>query len=292
MSVARNTSATYETALREFERFRVLSNMEKLWPPPMAHIVHFVAYLSLCKKAPSTVSSYLSGIGFKCKLLGGADHTKSFLVTKMVEGIRRASSRRDARLPISIDLLSRIVLSLPIICSSTYEAKLFSFTYVLTFFGLLRVGELTLTNKMSIEHIIQYNDIRLDVNGGKLLLHIRHSKTDQRGKGVTLAIPKLGGNLCPVKHYITFQGIRGNHKGPLLCHFGGAPLTRYQFGAVLHKSLKHLGVEAKNYKAHSFRIGCATALFEAGISEAELKTMGRWSSQAYKSYIRVPQFHV
>ena len=38
---------------------------------------------------------------------------------------------------------------------------------------------------------------------------------------------------------------------------------------------------------HSFRIGGATALFGAGVTAEEIKTMGRWSSDVYRIYCRL-----
>ena len=37
------------------------------------------------------------------------------------------------------------------------------------------------------------------------------------------------------------------------------------------------------------RIGAASTAAEAGIDEATIKAMGRWRSDAYQTYVRVPQ---
>jgi len=46
--------------------------------------------------------------------------------------------------------------------------------------------------------------------------------------------------------------------------------------------LQILGEEYTNYKSHSFRIGAAIK----GVAVDEIKTAGRWKSDAFKSYIR------
>ena len=43
----------------------------------------------------------------------------------------------------------------------------------------------------------------------------------------------------------------------------------------------------KKVMPHSFRIGGATALFAAGVTAEEIKTMGRWSSDVYRIYCRL-----
>ena len=40
------------------------------------------------------------------------------------------------------------------------------------------------------------------------------------------------------------------------------------------------------FGAHSLRIGGATALFKAGASQIDIMTMGRWSSDCYRLYVR------
>lgn len=59
---------------------------------------------------------------------------------------------------------------------------------------------------------------------------------------------------------------------------------------VLHNLTKNLaaavGLDPAAYDTHSFRIGGATALFHAGAGEMVIRTMGRWSSDIYKLYIR------
>ena len=43
-----------------------------------------------------------------------------------------------------------------------------------------------------------------------------------------------------------------------------------------------------SYNTHSFRIGAATSAIEAGISDVQVKMLGRWKSDAYQRYVRTP----
>ena len=47
-----------------------------------------------------------------------------------------------------------------------------------------------------------------------------------------------------------------------------------------------IGEEPAEFGAHSLRIGGATALFAAGADPIHIKTMGRWSSDCWRLYVR------
>jgi hypothetical protein len=46
------------------------------------------------------------------------------------------------------------------------------------------------------------------------------------------------------------------------------------------------------YKAHSFRIGAATHAASRGYSDQDIQIMGRWHSDAFKKYIRIPVLQI
>jgi hypothetical protein len=50
--------------------------------------------------------------------------------------------------------------------------------------------------------------------------------------------------------------------------------------------VKSIGLDPAHYGTHSLRIGGATALFAAGASETVIRTMGRWSSDCFRIYVR------
>ena len=46
------------------------------------------------------------------------------------------------------------------------------------------------------------------------------------------------------------------------------------------------GENPAHFGTHSYRIGGATALFAAGADPLVIRTMGRWSSDIYRLYVR------
>lgn len=79
-----------------------------------------------------------------------------------------------------------------------------------------------------------------------------------------MVVKASSGLTCPVAAMKNFLLVRQNFAGPLFCHFSGTTITRYQFSAILKRSLKICNIDDSNFKSHSFRIGAATSLARQG----------------------------
>ena len=248
----------------------------------------FIAYLSLGKYAASTARLYIAGIGYHCKLEQVQDTTQNFVLKKMLTGFERTHKSKDTRLPVTPQLLKRIVEICPMICNSAFESLLFRAVFTLAFFGFFRVGELTANSKSSVIHALPFSGLKFTNDKRNLEVYIPHSKTDQSGKGVTVSIAKVGGSICPVQCMEAYLRVRPSGSPQLFCHFNKEPLTRYQFSSVLSKAIRQLNLGGGRYRPHSFRIGAASISSKLGISEDKIKELGRWQSDSYKRYIRIP----
>ena len=56
--------------------------------------------------------------------------------------------------------------------------------------------------------------------------------------------------------------------------------------AMLRTMMHAIGENADQFGTHSLRIGGATALFACGADETVIRTMGRWSSDIHRLYVR------
>ena len=79
--------------------------------------------------------------------------------------------------------------------------------------------------------------------------------------------------------------LRGEAPGPLFIWQGGSNVNSSFFSEHLNKSLSWAGIPTTIYKGHRFRIGRATTVVMAGVSDEDIQRMGRWKSQAFKKYI-------
>ena len=88
--------------------------------------------------------------------------------------------------------------------------------------------------------------------------------------------------FCPVKSLVP----EGLSPGPLFCQQNLTPITVYQFNTELSRYLQFCGLDTSRYKGHSFRIGAASLAADKGFSDAQIRTLGRWKSDA-SNYISV-----
>lgn len=283
-----NTRAVYKQALDRFASFRDTYEFGQSWPAPFSHWETFISYLFHEGYAYRTASTYISAIRFQHKILGVTDGSSETVISKMLEGYRRSRSATDSRLPITYDLLCKICSKLDSICASAYEAGLFRAAFTLAFFGLFRVGELVFSSSQLANRPLFLTDIRHAVADREFSVYLRQSKTNQSGPPTIVNIVATGTAVCPVTAMQAYLCIRSTlmPDGYLFCHINGSPLNRYQFGAVLGRAIRSLHLSDAHFRSHSFRIGAATWLAHKGVSHERIKQLGRWSSNAFRHYIR------
>ena len=118
-------------------------------------------------------------------------------------------------------------------------------------------------------------------------IFLHYSKTDQFGKGCTVPLAKSSSCLCPVEALMLYLQHRGSRVGPLFIDSNYIPLTKAKLNYRLQGLIKAVGLPG-TYTLHSFRVGAATTAAALGFPEYLLKAMGRWSSDAYKVYVKLP----
>ena len=66
----------------------------------------------------------------------------------------------------------------------------------------------------------------------------------------------------------------------------GSAFTTDDIRNLVRQIVAAIGLDPEMFGAHSLRIGGATALFAAGADPIHIRTMGRWSSDCYRLYVR------
>jgi len=161
------------------------------------------------------------------------------------------------------------------------------------FYAFLRSGEFTCTTGNAFDPTLHITpeDIAVDSREKPTMMriHIKQSKTDQLRQGINLFIGATDNDIFPITAVLSYLAARGSQSGPLFVWRDGRPLTRAQLVAMLRATLAQAGVDYTRYAGHSFRIGAATTAAAKGMSESMIQTLGRWASDSFKRYIRIPR---
>ena len=285
MALAPNTNKNYHNAVKAYEEFCQLHSLTTCPPDEQSlclfatHLAHTTTY--------SNIKMHMAAIKFASVIAGCILHLESFSrLYYLMRGIKRsqgASGSRPKRHPVSPRLLKSIRLSIGN-SSRPYHDKVMLWTALLTaFFGFLRVSEYTASHKTKFDPLttLLVSDVRLCSNRAKL--RIKASKTDPFRQGMTIRIAANNTILCPVAALRAFLAIRPSKQGPLFTFNNNKFLTR----ADVNRLLKDTTRGKANISSHSLRIGAASTAAAMGCPKWLIQSMGRWTSDCFRRYIRV-----
>ena len=85
-----------------------------------------------------------------------------------------------------------------------------------------------------------------------------------------------------------FMVKRGKAPGPFFVFLDSMPLTKAKFMEIVRNTLGELRLLKEHFASHSFRIGVARAMAQAGLEDSMIMTLGRCSA-AFLRYIRNPK---
>ena len=284
-SLAFSTRKKYLQVIRQYEEFATTILGQQNWfPASVTAVALFMAYLIDKGSSSSTVATSLSALGYIHKLAHHTDPTSHFVIRKILAGSAKIAKSVDSRLPITVDILKKLLGATFRISRSHYEALLFRCMFIIMFYAFLRVGEAT-----ESPNNLQFSQVIVSPSGINITFYKFKHHT---GPPIVVSIPASGTEYCPVSITIKYLRLRGAAQGPFFSYPGGIAVTSSQFSTFLSNALSWCGYQHTNIKPHSFRIGAATLAAAKGYSDVQIQAMGRWSSQAFKKYIRVQSFKV
>jgi len=282
--MAKGSWATYQRAITSLDRFLQDFNIENTLPVSPISVALFVAHMHNLHFAPSTIETYISAIGYIHKLHGVADPANNFLVRKAILGAKKESAQPDIRLPITFPLLTKLVTALQHSAESLYERVLYTSMYLLAFAAFLRVGEMAVSNK-NITNVLKLGDVKILEETGKIQIIFRNYK-HSKGKQTVLEVGQKS-VMCPVQALRHYLEARGAQPGSLYVWPSGKTVTRDEFCKNLRVALNFCGLDPSVYTSHSFRIGATCHAVSTGHTDAQIREMGRWHSDAFKRYVRL-----
>lgn len=146
----------------------------------------------------ATIRKLLAGIQFHARL-HNPNYPSIFstpAIRLLLKGIEKSAQRPDQRLPITLNLLHRLISSLSNSSFCEYVNILLEAVFLSAFYGFMRLGEFASDSKI-------FNPARslclsdLSFSSSLFNLFIKYSKADSSGTGVTITISKINNFFCP-----------------------------------------------------------------------------------------------
>ena len=293
-----STQKTYYSAWKSFNKFYVrLDTHSKNWED---RLTLFIAYMIKDEKKSTTIKSYISAIKAVLFELDEPMNKNTALLRALTKACRLQNDQVKARLPIRKPLLTSILRNLSDSFNSPQEylTILYRALFTTAYFGLFRVGELTLG-----EHVVKVSDVHIGMNKNKLSFVLHTSKTHSKSNWpqqikITGLNAKLTPNtatfrihheICPfmlLRNYIGVRNKRQSDQQQFFIFKDGSPVTPYHFRRTLKAVITHIGLNPDLYQTHSMRAGRSMDLLDMGLSVETIKKLGRWRSNAVFTYLR------
>lgn len=276
-SLEPSSQRNYARAWALCEQFSREVRIQLDFPVTVPILALFVTWMSEKGYAPATIMSYVSALGYQHKLYDFPNPAAAFLIKRLLIATRKAQPDCDIRLPITHAILVKLLQQLMFATSSAFHHKLFRAMFLLAYHAFLRVGEMTAsTHNLQVEQIVSMPQ--------SVVITFRTFKHSQHP--VTITVSARPGPYCPVQAMTAYLRVRGKSAGPLF-QLDNKAVSRARFVSTLHQTVKLACLPSKRINSHSFRIGAATDAAVAGRSDAQIRSLGRWSSDAFKKYIRI-----
>ena len=233
-----------------------------------AVLAEYITHLHAQGKAPATISLVVAAVKWYAKYHGGQT-IAGVMTERTLAGVRRAGKGRGRGQVDGLDW--QAVEQICAVAESTETLSGVRDAALMRLMSdcLLRVGEAVSVN---VEDIT------------KNILTLRQSKTDQEGAGETLYVGKP--TLQAIERYRERGGLEGGalfRRVHFHQHIGKGRLSEAGARAAIKTRAQAAGLEGF-ISGHSFRVGSAVSLAQAGASVVEMQVAGRWKSPQMPAY--------
>lgn len=274
---AASTRKAYGTDFRLFRAWCDAKGVSALAAAPETVAAYLAAESGAMR--PSTLGRRLAAVRYAHKLAGLPLPTDAEGVKATMRGIRRTlGSARVRKAPAVAAKMLGMVAAAPVNLAGLPDRALL----LLGFAGAFRRLELVALDVADVE----------ETDDAGLRVTIRHSKTDQEGQGVKIAIAR-GDVACPVKalrEWLSSAGIEAappfrpiNKAGRV----AQARLTDRSVANIVKAYAERAGFDASTFSGHSLRSGFLTSAAANGASIFKMMDVSRHRSvETLRGYVR------
>ena len=156
----KNTHSVYDRAWDIFMAHLQLYD-KSLFALKEFDVMEFVAFLSMANLVPATILSYILGVKYHLRIRFLNDFSNNFLLKFVAKGIVSQQHQPDVRLPITMDILVKMLIALPLVPINPHEVCMYRVVLVAGFYGLMHPGELT-----ESQHVLLVQGVQLQLQSG------------------------------------------------------------------------------------------------------------------------------
>ncbi len=259
-------------------------------------ITSFISFLnSIYCLQVSSIKGYISGIQFFHKLLYSAQSPdiSNSQTAMLIRGIQRTRpTRPDSRLPITVDILTKCIHTLRTGYQTPSTARTLDTMFILGFW-VLRCSELAISSKFDPATNPTISDLTiLDSETISFLSKQRQTKSRKVTSFTFLIFLRLSNLTKPFASISASEFSKLHPPRTLILDHAGKPASRTWFQKHLKAVLLSAGISARNFPATLFASGQQHQRPKKGLTKHQILTLGRWSSEAFQSYIRTDQSHI
>lgn len=277
-ALSENTMRAYRSDWQAFQNWCEARNRPSL-PATPATVANFASMLADEGKRVPTIARKLAAIRFFHRGAGMDNPTDNAGVAAIMKGIRRTiGTAPDQKAPATADVIHALLAHVP---RDTLQGKRDRALILLGFAGAFRRSELV---------GITVEDLTFSDRGVDVLL--RRSKTDQEGKGYSVAVLN-GKALRPVDRLEEWLSAAGITSGPIFRRMNRGDamtpdaLTAQSVALIVKRYADAAGLDASKLSGHSLRAGFVTSAAENRASISRIMEVTRHRDpRTVETYVR------
>lgn len=260
-SRAASTLRMYRSAIADFDEYCKDQRVSSA-PATPSTVANYLAFLADEQKV-STIKVKLAAIAYAHRLAHLPDPTVDSVVETTLDGIVRDKGLLPTtKKAVTLNIMREMVVALPPTLSGTRDRAVL----LLGFGGMFRRSEL-------VEIMVE--DISL--TDEHLSVLIRHSKTDQKGKGLVKHFQMINERaICPVRALHDWLSESGIESGPLFRaidrygHVRDKPMSTEAVAQIIKSAAKRIGQDPDVFAGHSLRRGGITSALKYAAEQRDV----------------------
>lgn len=258
-SVPENTKRAYAADWTLFSGWCEDREVKNLPADPRTIAAFAADESAYCK--PSTIRRRMAAIRKMHSIAGHPNPCEAEVVRATLKGIERNfGSRHESKAPATRERIEAMVNA----CApDTLEGLRTRAILLIGYAGAFRRSEIV---------ALHMADLKWSNEGVTII--VRHSKTDQTGKGMVKAIPYINGGLCAATALKVWLRAAGISDGPVFRSFNRnglpkpTPMSDQAIAIIIKNAASRCGLDSTIFSGHSLRAGHVTEARSRGVADA------------------------